>query len=148
MKYIIQRVSQASVTIDQKETRSIGLGLLIYVGISSECITTRQEKVEKFVNKLQHLKIFEDQHGKINASLEEVKWEVLLISNFTLHGRNHKGNQIDFSKAAAFADAKTVYDQLVFRLNQQGIALKTGEFGAWMEVSSVVDGPVNIILEY
>jgi len=73
MKYIIQRVSQASVTIDQKETRSIGLGLLIYVGISSEGITTRQEKVEKFVNKLQHLKIFEDQHGKINASLEEVK---------------------------------------------------------------------------
>lgn len=148
MKFIVQRVHEASVTIDHKETRSIGRGLLVYVGISEEGLSTRPQKVEKFANKVQHLKLFEDEHGKINASLQEVGGEMLLISNFTLHGRNHKGTQVDFSKAAKFADAKTVYEALIFALQQQGVKLQTGEFGGYMDVASIVDGPVNVILEF
>lgn len=100
MKVIIQRVHQASVLIDTTTRRSIGAGMVVYVGISHEALAQRSAKVEKFVQKLAHLKIFEDHQGKINASLLDIQGELLLISNFTLHGRNHKGNQIDFSKAA------------------------------------------------
>lgn len=149
MRYIIQRVHEASVTINHTETRAIWRGLLVYVGISHEALSDRQQKVEKFVNKVQHLKLFEDQHGKINASLKEIGGEMLLISNFTLHGRNHKGTQVDFSKAAGFVDAKVVYEWLVSSLQQQEIRLTTGEFGArYMDVHSIVDGPVNVVLEY
>ncbi len=148
MKFVIQRVTQASVLIDEKENRKIGPGLLVYVGISNEGLQDREAKLDKFVARLPNLKIFEDSHGKINASLIEAKGEVLLISNFTLHGRNHKGNQIDFSRAAGFSDAENVYNHLIAKMKNSGINLKTGEFGAWMEVSSVVDGPVNVILDY
>ncbi len=148
MRYIIQRVHEASVTINHEEIRTIGLGLLIYVGISQEDVSGWPQKIEKFVSKIKHLKLFEDGQGKINASLLDENGEILLVSNFTLHGRNHKGTQVDFSKAAWFVEAKNIYEHLVEMLIRQWVRLQTGEFGEYMDVSSIVDGPVNVVLDY
>ena len=147
MRFLIQRVSSASVLIDDKEKRTIWPWLLVSVGMSRDDYVSYPEKIEKFVRKIATLKIFEDDNGKINASLQDKSWEILLISNFTLYGRNKKGNQIDFSLSAKFSEAKEMYDYLVNKLEQAKIPFQQGTFWAYMKVSSVVDGPVNVVLE-
>lgn len=149
MKFLIQIVNSASVEIiDTHTTNSIGKWLLIYIGISRDDVTNYAEKIEKFVNKVSTTKFFHNaETHKIDQSLTDIGGEVLLISNFTLYGENHKGTKLDFSESASFADAKQIYDELVEKLKANGIRLQTGEFGAMMKVSSLNDGPINLVLE-
>ena len=149
MKFLIQIVDHASVDIiDTNTTNSIQKWLLIYVGIGKNDVTNYAEKIEKFVNKVGTTKFFHNaETHKIDQSLQDINWEILLISNFTLYGENHKWTKLDFSESASFADAKQIYDELVIKLKANGIRLQTGEFGAMMKVSSLNDGPINIILE-
>lgn len=145
MRYILQTVTQATVHITGQASRSIWPGLLIYVGISKSIGDQYHDQVDKFVEKIDRLQLFADRSGKINKSLQDVEGELLIISNFTLHGRNKKGSQIDFSKAASYEHATEIYSYLVKQLDKKWIPYKAGEFGAKMQVESIVDGPVNII---
>lgn len=148
MKFLLQRVSSASVVIDHTEERSIGKGLLVSVGMSKEDYPNHKETIDKFVRKIADLKLFEDKNEKINASLDDIWWSLLIISNFTLYGRNKKWSQIDFSLAAWFSQAKEMYEYLISALEKTKIPFAQGTFGAYMQVKSVVEGPVNVVLEW
>lgn len=148
MKFLIQRVQQASVTLTEtNETRSIGQGLLVYVGFSQDDEHKLDEHIAKSCNKLLQIKVFSDE-GRMSKSLMDIGGEILLVSNFTLYGRSHKGTQVDWSHAASYAQAEQWYNTLVKHLQQSTVPIKTGEFGAMMEIQSIVDGPVNLVLEF
>ncbi len=147
MKFLIQRVSSASVIINANKERSIENWLLISVWINKEDYNNYKLKINGFVRKIGNLKFFEDNVGKINNSLSDQKGELLIISNFTLYWRNKKWSKIDFSQAAGFIEAKEMYDYLISSLETSKIPFEQGEFWAYMQVSSVVDGPVNVVLE-
>lgn len=148
MKCVIQRVSSATVHLPQlNESRSIGQGLLVYVWISKSFPSQAPETIEKFARKIAHLNIFSDETGKICRSLHDEWGELLLISNFTLYGRNKKWTQIDFGHAAPYQEAEKIYHQLVTALKTQDISVTTGEFGGYMRIESVVEWPVNLVWE-
>jgi len=151
MKLIISPVEYAKITIDNKETKQIWKGLLVYIGISQQdCKLSEKEltqKIEKISNKLQNLQIFH-KDWKISASLKDINWEILLVSNFTLYGRNKKWNKIDFLDSWNFTDSKRIYDLLVDKLRQDNVQLQTWEFGAYMEIENKNNWPLNYILEW
>jgi len=151
MKFIISPVEYAKITIDNKESRQIWKGLLVYVGISKQdCELPEneiQQKIDKISNKLQNLQLFH-KDWKISASLKDIDWEILLVSNFTLYGKNKKWNKIDFLDSWNFANSKKIYDMLVDKLRQDGVQLQTWEFGAYMEIESKNNGPLNYVLEF
>jgi len=151
MKFIISPVEYAKITIDNKESRQIWKGLLVYVGISKQdCELPEneiQQKIDKISNKLQNLQLFH-KDWKISASLKDIDWEILLVSNFTLYGKNKKWNKIDFLDSWNFANSKKIYDMLVDKLRQDGVQLQTWEFGAYMEIESKNNWPLNYVLEF
>lgn len=143
MKIVIQRVSKASVNIDEKITGAIQQGLLLLVGI---CPEDGQEDLDYAVRKISQMRIFSDENGKMNLSVQDIGGQVLSISQFTLYADTKKGNRPAFTGAAKPDMATALYDQF----NQQLAAfvpVQTGEFGADMKVSLVNDGPVTIILD-
>lgn len=143
MKIVIQRVSKASVNIDEKITGAIQQGLLLLVGI---CPDDGQEDLDYAVRKISQMRIFSDENGKMNLSVQDIGGQVLSISQFTLYADTKKGNRPAFTGAAKPDMATALYDQF----NQQLAAfvpVQTGEFGADMKVSLVNDGPVTIILD-
>ncbi|MFZ2150676.1 MAG: D-aminoacyl-tRNA deacylase [Candidatus Absconditicoccaceae bacterium] len=150
MKFLIQVVNNASVHIVEKNiTNNIEKGLLIYVGVSNDDINNYSEKIDKFVNKIGSTKFFHNiETHKIDQSINDINGQILLISNFTLYGSNKKGTKLDFTDSAGYEDAKRIYEDLIEKIKQHGIQIKTGEFGAMMLVDSQNDGPINIILEY
>ena len=151
MKLIISPVEYAKITINNQETRQIWKGLLAYVGISKQdCELPQNEihqKITKVSNKLQNLQLFH-KDWKISASLKDINWEILLVSNFTLYGKNKKWNKIDFLDSWKFKESKRIYDMLIDKLRQDGVQLQTWEFGAYMEIESKNNGPLNYILEF
>ena len=151
MKFIISPVEYAKVTIDNKESRQIWKGVLVYIGVSKQdCELPEneiQQKIDKISNKLQNLQLFH-KDWKISASLKDIDWEILLVSNFTLYGKNKKWNKIDFLDSWNFANSKKIYDMLVDKLRQDGVQLQTWEFGAYMEIESKNNGPLNYVLEF
>jgi len=151
MKLIISPVEYAKITINNQETRQIWKGLLAYVGISKQdCELPQNEihqKITKVSNKLQNLQLFH-KDWKISASLKDINWEILLVSNFTLYGKNKKWNKIDFLDSWKFEESKRIYDMLIDKLRQDGVQLQTWEFGAYMEIESKNNGPLNYILEF
>ena len=144
MRVIIQRVSEASVSIDSQVKAKIGYGLMILVGISTE---DNQEDIDWLTQKIINLRVFNDENGKMNLSLLDVKGEVLLISQFTLFASTKKGNRPSFIQSAKPEIAVLLYEQLIESLKATGIEIKTGRFGADMKVSLTNDGPVTISID-
>ena len=143
MKIVMQRVSQASVTIDGKIAGAIQQGLLLLVGI---CPEDGPEDIEYAVRKISQMRIFSDDADKMNLSVQDVGGQILSISQFTLYADTKKGNRPAFTGAARPDLATALYDQFNQKLAQT-VPVQTGEFGADMKVSLVNDGPVTIVLD-
>ena len=142
MRIVIQRVSEASVTIDQQVAGEIQTGLLVLLGIED---ADGKEDIDWLVKKLVNLRIFPDENGVMNTSLKDVDGDVLLISQFTLHASTKKGNRPSYIKAARPEIAIPMYEAFIKSLETSlGKPIQTGEFGADMKVRLLNDGPVTI----
>ena len=144
MRTVIQRVSRAQVSIEGKIKGSIGKGLVVFVGIAAE---DSQKDLQWLAEKIVHLRIFEDNSGKMNTSLTDIKGEVLIISQFTLYGDCRKGRRPGFSGAAPPLKAEPYYQQFVEEVKSKGIQVATGTFQADMQVELINDGPVTLLLD-
>ncbi|MDP2385087.1 MAG: D-aminoacyl-tRNA deacylase [Bacteroidota bacterium] len=145
MKAVIQRVSEASVTIEGVRKSSIQKGYMILVGMEE---TDAKEDIEWLSKKIIGLRIFGDAEGKMNLDIKEVNGDVLLISQFTLHAQTKKGNRPSYIKAARPEQAIPLYEQFIQQMQiDLGKDISTGEFGADMKVALVNDGPVTIIID-
>lgn len=145
MRLLIQRVTEASVTIDQKVKSAIEKGLLILVGIENE---DDQTDIEWLTRKLLNLRIFDDENGVMNKSVTDVGGDLLIISQFTLHASTKKGNRPSYIKAAKPEIAVPLYNQFVNHVEKElGKTVGTGEFGADMKVRLLNDGPVTIWID-
>ena len=146
MRAVIQRVTRASVAVNGGEPRPIGPGLVILLGVRD---TDDIAIVPKLAEKCAHLRIFEDEDGKLNRSAVELGYSALVVSNFTLYGDTSRGKRPSFIHAAKGETAKSAYDAFLQELmNAQGLKdVQHGEFGADMQVSLVNDGPVTIIID-
>ena len=144
MRAIIQRVTRASVTVNGGEPRKIGPGLVILLGVRD---TDDSAIVPKLAEKCAHLRIFEDENGKMNRSLEDVKGQLLIVSQFTLYGSCKKGRRPEFLSAARPEVAIPLYEKFVQLCRDKGFHTETGEFGAYMQVESLNDGPVTLVVD-
>jgi D-aminoacyl-tRNA deacylase len=143
MLAVVQRVREAAVTIDGNVESHIGSGLLVLLGVSHE--DAEQEAVW-LAKKVANLRIFADENDKMNRSLLDAGGECLVVSQFTLHGDCRKGNRPSFIRAAPPETAIPLYERFVELLRAHGITVRTGVFGAMMEVALVNNGPVTILL--
>lgn len=147
MRAVIQRVTEAQVTAgeDFKEvTGKIGPGLCVLLGIGKD---DTEADAESLARKVAGLRIFEDEQGKLNRSVSELRGEVLVVSQFTLYGDCRKGNRPSFTEAAPPLQAERLYEHFVARLRAAGLRISTGRFQAAMKVSLVNDGPVTLVVE-
>ncbi|MCB0399494.1 MAG: D-tyrosyl-tRNA(Tyr) deacylase [Winogradskyella sp.] len=145
MRVVIQRVSEASVVIDNTTVASIKKGMLILLGIVDE---DTQEDIDWLSNKIVNLRIFPDENGVMNTSLKDADGDVIVVSQFTLHASTKKGNRPSYIKAAKPDIAIPLYNNFVENLqNTLGKTVQTGEFGADMKVNLINDGPVTIIID-
>ena len=144
MRLVVQRVSQASVTIENTIAGKIDRGLLVLLGIHQ---SDKPEMTKRYVNKLVNLRIFEDEAGKMNRSVKDINGEILVVSQFTLYGNCSKGRRPSFIEAAGPDAAIPIYEKFVGEVKGEMGGVQTGEFGASMDVSLVNQGPVTIILE-
>lgn len=144
MKFVIQRVTQASVSVNQEVIGSIKQGFLVLIGIAENDTT---EIADKLVKKLVGLRIFEDENGKTNLSLKDIQGELLLISQFTLYADCKKGNRPSFIKAGNPELANQLYKYIIESCKKEFPVVQTGEFGADMKVSLLNDGPFTVILD-
>ena len=144
MKALLQRVSSASVTVVDKKISEIGEGLLILLGVVAQDI---EKDIDYLVNKTAGLRIFKDDTNNMNLSLKDVGGEALVVSQFTLCADTRKGRRPSFINAAPNEVADSVYQQYCEKLRGENICVKTGQFGAMMEVAMINDGPVTIVLD-
>ena len=145
MKAVIQRVSQASVTIDGKIHSEINNGLLVLLGIEDADL---MEDIEWLSGKIVNLRIFDDGNGVMNVSVKDLKGEILLVSQFTLHASTKKGNRPSYIKASKPDIAIPLYEKMIKQLSiDLGHPIQTGEFGADMKVELLNDGPVTIVID-
>ena len=144
MRAVLTRVKHASVTIDGKVHGQIGEGFLILLGITHE---DTEAQAVKLVDKLTGLRIFEDENGKMNRGLDEVKGELLVVSQFTLYGNCKKGRRPEFLAAARPDVAIPLYEKYVELCRAKGFHTETGEFGAYMQVDSLNDGPLTLVVD-
>ncbi|MBL0330380.1 MAG: D-tyrosyl-tRNA(Tyr) deacylase [Bacteroidetes bacterium] len=145
MRVVIQRVSKASVTINGEIKSSIGLGLLVLLGIED---ADTQEEIEWLSSKIINLRIFNDADGVMNVSVRDAGGDIILVSQFTLHASTKKGNRPSYIKAARPEVAIPLYEKMIVQLQTDlGKAIQTGEFGADMKVSLLNDGPVTIVID-
>ena len=144
MRAVVTRVKSASVTIDGAVHGAIEQGFLVLLGIHVE---DKPEQVEKLADKICGLRVFEDAGGKMNLSLSDVEGALLVISQFTLYGNCKKGRRPEFLSAARPETAIPLYEQFIAACKNRGLPVETGAFGASMQVASVNDGPVTLILD-
>ena len=145
MKVVLQRVTSASVTVEDKIVGEIQKGIVVLVGIED---ADSQEDIDWLVGKITQLRIFGDENGVMNLSVEEVNGDVLVVSQFTLHAATKKGNRPSYIKAAKPEIAIPLYEKFVQQLESElGKKVQTGVFGADMKVALVNDGPVTIIID-
>lgn len=144
MRAVVMRVSSASVTIDGRVNGEIGKGLLVLLGVAPEDTPAH---CEKLADKILGLRIFTDENGKMNRSLADVGGSVLVVSQFTLFGDCRKGRRPSFVGAGAPETAIPLYEQFLQECAQRGFPAQHGEFGADMQVASVNDGPVTLLLD-
>jgi D-tyrosyl-tRNA(Tyr) deacylase len=144
MRMVCQRVLEAKVTVNDKPVGAIGKGLLVYLGVGKgDTINDAQFMADKIVN----LRIFADQAGKMNLSVQDVAGAILLVSNFTLHGDCRKGRRPGFDAAAEPVDAEQLYEKVAELIAEQGVPVEKGLFGEYMQVTSINDGPINFLLD-
>lgn len=145
MKVVIQRVAKASVIIDDKTNAQIAEGLLVLLGIEP---ADSQEDINWLSNKICNLRIFDDANGVMNLSIKEIKGDVILVSQFTLHASTKKGNRPSYITAAKPEIAIPIYKDFISHFEQVlGKNIQTGEFGAHMQLDFINDGPVTIIID-
>lgn len=144
MKAVIQRVKNASVTVDGTTIGSIGKGFLVLLGIAD---SDTEDDLQYMVKKITNMRIFEDENEKMNLALKDVNGELLIISQFTLYANTKKGNRPSFIEAGAPEFSKEMYLEFVSRCRKLGYKTEEGKFGADMKVSLLNDGPVTIILD-
>ena len=144
MKFVIQRVAHANVVVDGKELGKIGKGFMVLIGVSKE---DDKNIADKMVDKMIKLRIFEDENGKTNLSLDDVGGELLLISQFTLYANCKKGNRPSFIDAGAPDEANALYEYIIEKCKERVNVVGRGEFGADMKVSLLNDGPFTILLD-
>lgn len=145
MRIVVQRVSKSSVTVNNSVISSINKGLLILLGIETE---DTPEDVQWLAQKVSQLRIFNDENGIMNLSVCDIKGEVLVISQFTLHAKTKKGNRPSYIKSANPETAIPLYEQFCGVLSELiGIEVRKGVFGAMMQVELINDGPVTIIID-
>ena len=145
MRVVIQRVKEASVSVQGVKISEIQKGLLILVGVETQ---DTQQDIDWLVAKVAKLRIFEDLEGAMNVSLQDIDADVIVVSQFTLHASTKKGNRPSFIKAAKPEVAIPLYQEFVDRLEKQlDKKIQTGQFGAMMEVALINDGPVTITID-
>lgn len=145
MKAVIQRVTEASVTINNEKVADIGQGLLVLVGIED---ADTQEDIDWLTAKISQIRIFNDENEVMNKSVQEVKGDVMVVSQFTLHASTKKGNRPSYLKASKPPIAIPLYEAFVTSMEKSiGKKVQTGQFGADMKISLVNDGPVTIIID-
>ena len=144
MKFVIQRVNNASVTIDEKIVGKINKGFLVFIGVSND---DTKEIADKMIKKLIGMRIFDDENGKTNLALADVDGELLLVSQFTLYANCKKGNRPSFINAGAPDMANEMYEYIIAKCREQVETVETGEFGADMKVELLNDGPFTILLD-
>ncbi len=144
MRLVIQRVKNASVTVDNEVTEKIGKGYLVLVGVSD---SDTESTADKLIRKMIGLRIFEDENGKTNLSLADVGGSLLLVSQFTLYANCRKGNRPSFIEAGSPEKAEALYEYMIRECKKSVPEVQTGIFGADMEVSLVNDGPFTVILD-
>ncbi len=144
MRGVIQRVSSASVTVEGNITGKINNGLLVLLGIQK---SDGESEIDWMVDKIGNLRIFEDDNGKMNLSLFDIKGEMLIVSQFTIYGDCRKGRRPGYSAAAPPEIAEPIYQKFIEKTQQTGITTATGVFGAMMDVELVNHGPVTLLLD-
>ena len=144
MRVVLQRVAHASVTVDGEIIGKIQRGFLLLVGVTHD---DAMEDMEYLVRKIVQMRIFEDEEGKLNRSIQDIGGEILSVSQFTLYAETKKGNRPSFSKAAPGDVAIEMFEQFNGLLRKTGIPVETGQFGADMKVELLNDGPVTILLD-
>ena len=144
MRFVVQRVSQASVKVNEEIVGKIDKGFLVLIGITHN---DTKEIANVLINKLLKLRVFSDDNGKMNLSLKDVNGKLLLISQFTLYANCKRGNRPDFIDAAKPDHANYLYDYIIDKCREENIKVQTGIFGEDMKVNLLNDGPVTIILD-
>ncbi len=144
MRFVIQRVTESEVQVDGEVLGRIGKGFLVLIGVSD---SDTKEIADKMVKKMLGLRIFEDEQGKTNLSLDTVGGELLLISQFTLYANCKKGNRPSFIEAGAPDMAEEMYEYIIGKCKEQVPVVERGQFGADMKVSLVNDGPFTVLLD-
>ncbi len=144
MRAVVQRVVTSNVKVDCEKISEIQKGLLVLLGITG---SDKEEDLIYIRDKICNLRIFEDENEKMNLSLKDIDGDILLVSQFTLYGDARKGRRPSFTNAAPPDMAKLLYERLAEEWRNMGITVKTGQFGASMEVSLINDGPVTILLD-
>lgn len=144
MKFVIQRVTEASVKVEENVIGQIGKGFLVLIGVGQ---TDTEEVADKLVKKMIGLRIFEDENGKTNLSLADVNGALLLISQFTLYANCKKGNRPSFTESGAPDMAEHLYEYIIAKCKESVPVVEQGSFGADMKVSLINDGPFTIVLD-
>ncbi len=144
MRAVVQRVLQAQVKVNNQQVGKINTGLLVYLSVGKQ---DTLKDAEFIAEKLVNLRIFADKAGKMNRSVLDVGGQILLVSNFTLHGDCRKGRRPGFDAAAEPALAQQLYEKVIALVAEQGVAVEKGTFGEYMHVSSINDGPVTFLLD-
>ncbi|MBC2737682.1 MAG: D-tyrosyl-tRNA(Tyr) deacylase [Desulfobacteraceae bacterium] len=144
MRAVIQRVTQGTVTVEQETVGSIGPGLLVLLGVAAD---DAPQDADWMAVKICHLRIFEDDAGKLNRSLIDCRREMLVVSQFTLYGDCRKGRRPSFVKAAAPEKGESLYRRFVDQVRQEGVTVATGRFRSRMDVALVNQGPVTLIVD-
>ncbi|MDE2039653.1 MAG: D-tyrosyl-tRNA(Tyr) deacylase [Elusimicrobia bacterium] len=144
MKALVQRVSRARVTIDGRESREIGRGLAVFLGVGRD---DTEEQARRLAEKLPQLRLFSNDEGKFDRSLLDEKGSALVVSQFTLFADAKSGRRPDFTAAAKPPQAQPLYERFCGLLREAGVTVRTGEFGAKMVVELINDGPVTLLLD-
>ena len=144
MKIIIQRVNMAKMFVNGNFKCEINKGIVAYVGITHN---DGIKDINYCIDKLINLRIFDDDDGKLNLSVQDVKGSLLIVSNFTIYGNTKKGRRPDYLNSAPAEKAREIYNQFLEKISETGVPFETGEFQEWMQIYSENDGPVNLIIE-
>ncbi len=144
MRFVIQRVKEASVTVEGKVIGAIGRGFMVLIGV---CQEDTRETADKMIRKMINMRIFQDENDKTNLALSDVNGELLLVSQFTLYADCRKGNRPSFIKAGSPDLANELYEYIISECRKQVPKVEKGEFGADMKVSLINDGPFTIVMD-
>lgn len=144
MRVVVQRVKRASVSVDSQLVGKINAGMLVFLGVARE---DEPKDIDYLVNKVIHLRMFEDDQGKMNRSCVECAKEILVVSQFTVYGDCRKGRRPSFDQAADPQKGKDYYERFISKIQAQGLKVESGTFQAMMDVELVNDGPVTFIID-